>query len=100
VSEAASSSRRLSVARVGDHAADRHHFRRVQPHELGGGLAGTWATLPLLPARLPLWLLCVGLGGLLGTWIGALRLNPRTLRLLLAFLLLTAAAGRMIAASL
>jgi uncharacterized membrane protein YfcA len=26
-------------------------------------LAGTWATLPLLPARLPLWLLCVGLGG-------------------------------------
>jgi uncharacterized protein len=35
-------------------------------------LAGTWATLPLLPARLPLWLLCVGFGGLLGSWIGAL----------------------------
>jgi uncharacterized protein len=26
-------------------------------------LAGAWATLPLLPARLPLWLLCVELGG-------------------------------------
>jgi uncharacterized membrane protein YfcA len=62
-------------------------------------LAGTWATLPLLPARLPVWLVCVGLGGLLGSWMGALRLNPRTLRLLLAFLLLGAAA-RMIAASL
>jgi uncharacterized protein len=62
-------------------------------------LAGTWATLPLLPAALPLWLVCVGLGGLLGSWMGALHLNPRTLRLLLAFLLLTAS-GRMIAASL
>ena len=62
-------------------------------------LAGSWATLPLLPAALPLWLVCVGLGGLLGSWVGALHLNPRTLRLLLAFLLLTAS-GRMIAASL
>jgi uncharacterized membrane protein YfcA len=61
-------------------------------------LAGPWATLPSLPARLPLWLLCVGLGGLLGSWIGALHLNPRTLRSLLAFLLLTAAA-KMITAS-
>jgi uncharacterized protein len=61
-------------------------------------LAGTWATLPLLPARLPVWLICVGFGGLLGSWLGALHLNPRTLRLLLAFLLL-AAAARMIAAS-
>ena len=61
-------------------------------------LAGTWATLPLLPALLPLWLLCVGLGGLFGSWVGALHLNPRILRLLLAFLLLTAAA-KMITAS-
>jgi uncharacterized protein len=61
-------------------------------------LAGTWATQPLLPARLPLWLLCVGLGRLLGSWIGALHLNPRILRLLVAFLLLTAAA-KMITAS-
>ena len=62
-------------------------------------LAGTWATQPLLPAALPLWLVCVGLGGLLGSWMGALHHNPRTLRLLLAFLLL-GAATRMIAASL
>jgi uncharacterized membrane protein YfcA len=61
-------------------------------------LAGTRATLSLLPARLPIWLVCVGLGGLLGSWMGGLHLNPRTLRLLLAFLLLTAA-GRMITAS-
>ena len=54
-------------------------------------LAGSWATLPLLPARLPVWLLCLGFGGLLGSWVGALHLNPRTLRLLLAFLLLAAA---------
>jgi uncharacterized membrane protein YfcA len=61
-------------------------------------LAGTWTTLPLLPAALPLWLVCVGLGGLLGSWMGATHLNPRTLRLLLALLLLSAS-GRMIAAS-
>jgi uncharacterized protein len=60
-------------------------------------LVGSWATLPLLPARLPVWLVCVGFGGLLGSWMGALHLNPRTLHLLLAFLLLTEAA-RMIAA--
>jgi uncharacterized membrane protein YfcA len=61
-------------------------------------LAGAWTTLPLRPARLPVWLVRVGFGGLLGSWMGALHLNPRTLRLLLAFLLL-AAGGRMIAAS-
>jgi hypothetical protein len=61
-------------------------------------LAGTWATMSWLPARLPIWLVCVGLGGLLGSWMGALHLTPRTLRSLLAFLLL-AAAGRMIAVS-
>jgi uncharacterized membrane protein YfcA len=62
-------------------------------------LAGAWATLPLLPARLPVWLVCVGLGGFFGSWMGALHINPRTLRLLLAFLLITAA-GRMIAVAL
>jgi uncharacterized protein len=61
-------------------------------------LAGAWATIPLLPVGMPVWLVCVGLGGLLGSWMGALHLNPRTLRLLLAVLLL-AAAARMIAAS-
>jgi uncharacterized protein len=61
-------------------------------------LAGTWATLRLLPTQLPVWLVCVGIGGILGSRMGALQLNPRTLRLLLAFLLL-AAGGRMIAVS-
>jgi uncharacterized membrane protein YfcA len=62
------------------------------------GLVGAWATLPLLPTRLPIWLACVGLGGLLGSWMGARHLDPRALRMLLAVLLLGAAA-RMIAAS-
>jgi uncharacterized membrane protein YfcA len=62
-------------------------------------LVGAWATLPLLPPQLPIWLICVGFGGLLGSWLGARHLNPPTLRLVLAALLLTAAA-RMIAASL
>jgi uncharacterized protein len=61
-------------------------------------LAGTWATLPLLPAIAPL-VGCVGVGGLFGSWVGALHLDPRTLRLLLSFLLL-AAAAKMITASL
>jgi uncharacterized membrane protein YfcA len=61
-------------------------------------LAGAWATFSLLPSRLPLWPLCVGFGGLIGSWIGALHLNARTLRLLLAFLFL-AAAAKMISAS-
>jgi uncharacterized membrane protein YfcA len=34
-------------------------------------LAGAWATLPLLPAQLPVWLVCVGFGGLLGSWMRA-----------------------------
>jgi hypothetical protein len=56
-------------------------------------LAGTWATLPLATAQLPFWLVSGGVGGLLGSWMGALHLDPRTLRLLLAFLLLAAAAN-------
>lgn len=64
----------------------------------GAALVGAWATLPVLPPQLPLWLVCVGFGGLLGSWLGAMHLSARGLRLLLAFLLL-AGAGRMIAAS-
>ncbi len=64
----------------------------------GAALVGAWATLPVLPAQLPFWLACVGVGGLLGSWLAALKLGARGLRLLLAFLLL-AGAGRMIVAS-
>ena len=59
---------------------------------------GTWATLPMLPAQLPLWFVCVGAGGLFGSWLGSALLHPRVLRLLLAVLLL-GAAGRMLAVS-
>jgi len=62
-------------------------------------LAGTWMTMPVLPAALPLWLACVGVGGFVGSWLGSRRLKPSALRFLLAILLLTAAA-RMIANSL
>jgi hypothetical protein len=36
--------------------------------------------LPMEELTMPLRLVCVGFGGLLGSWIGALHLNPRTLR--------------------
>ncbi|GJE43064.1 hypothetical protein AEGHOMDF_2241 [Methylobacterium soli] len=62
-------------------------------------LAGVWATMPVLPAALPFWLACVGGGGIVGSWLGARHLRQRTLRLVLAALLL-ASAVCMLAASL
>lgn len=53
-------------------------------------LAGVWATMPALPPGLPIWLLSVGLGGFIGSWLGAGLLPPRAMRLLLAMLLLAA----------
>lgn len=50
-------------------------------------LAGVWATIPALPSQLPAWLLAVGMGGLVGSWLGAYRLPPTALRLILAGLL-------------
>lgn len=60
-------------------------------------LAGLWATIPALPAPLPWWLLAAGVGGLIGSWLGALRLPPQALRYILAALLFVAGV-RMIAA--
>jgi uncharacterized protein len=53
--------------------------------------AGAWATLPGLPAPLPWWLVAVGFGGLLGSWLGQRYLPPSALRFLLASILLVAA---------
>ncbi len=52
--------------------------------------AGAWATLPGLPTALPWWLVAVGLGGTLGSWLGQRHLPPTTLRFLLATILLAA----------
>jgi uncharacterized protein len=56
-------------------------------------LAGAWATLPALPAQLPLWMLAAGLGGLLGAWLGG-RLLPAGLLRMILFGLLTLAGLR------
>jgi uncharacterized membrane protein YfcA len=52
------------------------------------GLAGAWATMPALPALLPWWLASVGLGAVIGSWLGAYHLPPKILRIILAMLLL------------
>ena len=57
----------------------------------GAALAGAWVTMPDLPAELPLWLLCVGAGGYVGSWLGAFYMKPQTLRSILAFLLIAGA---------
>jgi hypothetical protein len=51
-------------------------------------LAGASATMPALPAPLPWWLASVGLGAVIGSWLGAHYLPPKILRIILAVLLL------------
>lgn len=53
-------------------------------------LAGVWATAPGLPDALPLWFVAVGLGGLVGSWLGVRYLPAPVLRYILALLLGTA----------
>lgn len=53
-------------------------------------LAGVWATSPSLPVHLPWWLAAVGIGGLLGSWLGLRHLSPKVLRFILAALLISA----------
>ena len=53
-------------------------------------LAGVWATTPALPPALPVWLVAVGTGAVLGAWLGSKHLPPAALRIILALLLLAA----------
>ena len=52
------------------------------------GLRGAWATMPASPAPQPSWLAPVGLGAVIGSWLGAHHLLPMILRIILAALLL------------
>lgn len=56
------------------------------------GLAGNLTTINALPAQIPTWLVVVGIGGWLGAELGSKKLNPITLRRLLAFVLFLAGA--------
>ena len=60
-------------------------------------LVGAWTTMPGFPAALPWWLVAVGVGGLLGSWLGARHLRANVLRYILALLLLTAGARMILA---
>lgn len=53
-------------------------------------LLATWTLIPAMSAPMPLWLLAVATGGLLGSWLGARHLPAKTLRFILAALLLAA----------
>ncbi len=59
-------------------------------------LLGVWTTTLSFPQQLPIWLVSVALGGVVGSWFGARYLRAEAMRLVLALLLLVAAA-RMIA---
>jgi uncharacterized membrane protein YfcA len=56
------------------------------------GLAGVLTGGLILPPDLPLWVLAVGAGGLIGSWLGAARFSVLGLRRALAFVLVVAAA--------
>ena len=51
-------------------------------------LAGWWGTSLILPPQLPLWLVAVAMGAILGSWLGVKHLAPQVLRYLLSALLL------------
>ena len=53
--------------------------------------AGLWTLHPTMPTALPGWALAAALGGLLGAWFGAKHLPAKTLRQILAAILLASA---------
>lgn len=56
------------------------------------GLAGVLVGGLVLPAELPAWVLAVGVGGVIGSWLGAARFSVLGLRRALAVVLVIAAA--------
>jgi uncharacterized protein len=56
------------------------------------GLAGLASAGFVLPAGIPLWIAAVVSGGLIGSWLGAVRFSILELRRVLAFVLVLAAA--------
>jgi hypothetical protein len=58
-------------------------------------LGGSYATLDRLPASLPWWLVAAGIGGVIGTTIGARHLPDRSLRVVLA-IVLTISGGKLL----
>ncbi|KQT95475.1 sulfite exporter TauE/SafE family protein [Rhizobium sp. Leaf453] len=51
-------------------------------------LAGAYASIKSIPSALPLWLVAVGLGGVAGSLVGSRYLSDRSLRFILAAVLL------------
>ncbi len=56
------------------------------------GLAGLFTKQPTLPEALPYWLIAVIAGGLIGSWLGAYKLNLNAMRRALAVVLVIAGA--------
>jgi uncharacterized membrane protein YfcA len=56
------------------------------------GLTGVVLGGIVLPAELPIWVVTVGTGGLIGSWLGAARFSVLSLRRALALVLVVAAA--------
>jgi uncharacterized membrane protein YfcA len=54
------------------------------------GLAGNLYSTQFLPAALPLWIVAVAIGALIGSWLGAQRLSARAIRSALAVVMLMA----------
>jgi len=53
-------------------------------------LAGLLLRLPALPSALPWWLVAVGFGAIVGSWLAVQRLRSAALRYILSALLLVA----------
>lgn len=60
-------------------------------------LAGAYASIKTIPSALPIWLVAVGFGGIVGSLIGSRYLSDRMLRIILAAVLLVSGAKLLLA---